>query len=163
MQGRADKSTWIPDADASAYRRGLYIHFWRLTPHPFLKLFDGPDASEACTRRHRSNTPMQALALLNHDWFLQCGQELAARILREADPKDRIGFAFEVCLGRVPSSTEQQIVEELLAAELPDPVAEPPHERAERSATKGPGNRQLTAWSAVARTLLNLDEFITRE
>ena len=163
MQGRADKSTWIPDADASAYRRGLYIHFWRLTPHPFLKLFDGPDASEACTRRHRSNTPMQALALLNHDWFLQCGQELAGRILREADPNDRIGFAFEVCLGRAPSSTERQIVAELLAAELPDPVAAPPRVRREPSATKRPGNRQLAAWSAVTRTLLNLDEFITRE
>ena len=54
-------------------------------------------------------------------------------------------------------------MEELLAAELPDPVAAPPRVRREPSATKRPGNRQLAAWSAVTRTLLNLDEFITRE
>ncbi|MEE3370129.1 MAG: PSD1 and planctomycete cytochrome C domain-containing protein [Planctomycetota bacterium] len=163
MQGRADKSTWITDADASVYRRGLYIHFWRLTPHPFLKVFDGPDASEACTRRHRSNTPMQALALLNHEWFLQCAQELAARILRESDSASRIRFAFEVCLGRTPSSTEEQIVEELLAAELSAPVAKATSESTSTSVAEESEVDVLTAWSSVARTLLNLDEFITRE
>ena len=163
MQGRADKSTWIPDANASVNRRGLYIHFWRLTPHPFLKLFDGPDASEACTRRHRSNTPMQALALLNHDWFLEFAQGLAARILRESDPASRIHFAFEVCLGRSPSSTEQQIVAQLLTAELAEPIAEMAVGRAATLAADESGAREFAAWSSVARTLLNLDEFITRE
>ena len=163
MQGRADKSTWIPDADASVYRRGIYIHFWRLTPHPFLKLFDGPDASESCTRRHRSNTPMQALALLNHDWFLEFAEGLAARILRESDPGNRIHFAFELCLGRAPNSTEQQIVAELLAAELPGPVAESTVGRTAPPVADDSDVRARTAWSSVARTLLNLDEFITRE
>ena len=163
MQGRADKSTWISDADASAYRRGLYIHFWRLTPHPFLKLFDGPDASEACTRRHRSNTPMQALALLNHEWFLQCAEELAARILRESDAASRIDFVFEVCLGRTPTSTEAQIVEELLASELSAPVTQATGASRGDKVANEPEARVLAAWSSVARALLNLDEFITRE
>ena len=157
MQGRADKSTWIVDPGSSIYRRGLYIHFWRLTPHPYLKLFDAPDASEACTRRHRSNTPMQALALLNHPWFDEYGRALAGRVLREAAPQDRVRYAFELCLGRAPTAAERQIVYDLLTRQRGEwtqqlPLSTPLVAAAER-----------TAWYAVARTLLNLDEFITRE
>jgi len=57
MEGRSDKSRWIEDETSAAQRRGLYVHFWRLTPHPYLTLFDAPDANASCTRRQRSNTP----------------------------------------------------------------------------------------------------------
>ena len=91
-------------AGEALYRRAVYIHFWRLTPHPFLKLFDAPDAVDACTRRLRSNTALQALAILNHPWFVECAQALARRILQSAPSSDggRIQHAFQLCLARAP-------------------------------------------------------------
>ncbi len=65
------------------FRRGMYTYFWRSAPHPGLTVFDAPDATAACTRRNRSNTPLQALTLLNDQGFVEFAQALAQRILRE--------------------------------------------------------------------------------
>ena len=141
---------------ADLYRRGVYIHFWPLTPHPFLKVFDAPDAVESCTRRTRSNTALQALTMLNHPWFVDCARALGRRVLTEpiagslSAPDERIDFAFRLCLGRSPTRTEANALKSLFADELAD-VDTPNSER------------ELIAWTAVARALLNLDEFITRE
>src|ERR1043165_3348851 len=82
------KRDWKPSTGAERYRRGLYTHFWRATPHPALSVFDAPDAFSTCTRRIRSNTPLQALTLLNDQQFYEMAQALAARVLREAKGSD---------------------------------------------------------------------------
>ena len=156
MDGRADKSAWVMSRGADLYRRGVYIHFWRLTPHPFLKVFDAPDAVESCTRRTRSNTALQALTMLNHPWFVDCARALGRRVRTEpiagsrSAPDERIDFAFRLCLGRSPTRTAATALKSVFADELAD-VDTPNSER------------ELIAWTAVARALLNLDEFITRE
>src|ERR1019366_2824218 len=66
------------------YRRGLYIHFQRTVPYPQLMSFDAPAASLACPRRERTNTPLQALNLMNDPVFFEAAQGLAYRIVREA-------------------------------------------------------------------------------
>jgi mono/diheme cytochrome c family protein len=137
--------TWQASSGPDRYRRGLYTYFWRSAPHPDLTVFDAPEALAACTRRNRSNTPLQALTLLNDQGFFELAQALAGRILREGPSGDseRIAYACRLCLGRQPSERERQALERLLQSQG---EAKP-----------------LDAWISVARVLLNLDEFITRE
>ncbi len=139
---------WKTDTGPDRYRRGLYTFFWRATPHPLLMVFDAPDATRACTRRERSNTPLQALTLLNDEAFFEFAQALADRVLRDG-PSDRTGrlsYAFRLALTRNPREPELRRLTELL-----DQV------EAE------PGSTPKDAWTTLARVLLNLDEFMTRE
>ena len=71
---------WKASAGEDRYRRGMYTYFWRSAPHPLLVTFDAPDAQPTCTRRNRSNTPLQALTLLNDAGFFEFAQGLAARV-----------------------------------------------------------------------------------
>ncbi len=65
------KRPWVADVGPNRYRRGLYTFFWRATPNPFLTTFDAPGGVQSCTRRLRSNTPLQALTLLNDPAFIR--------------------------------------------------------------------------------------------
>jgi hypothetical protein len=138
--------TWKASTGKDRYRRGMYTYFWRSAPHPGLAVFDAPDASTACTRRNRSNTPLQALTLLNDQGFYELARGLADRILKEGGPDDagRIALAFRLCLARQPKPAEAQTLARLLHEQS---VGHEPHD----------------AWTTVSRVLLNLDEFITRE
>src|SRR6185369_5408393 len=104
------KREWKASAGEDRHRRGIYTWFWRATPHPALAVFDAPDAFSTCTRRLRSNTPLQALTLLNDAAFIEFAQALAKRVLTEGPRSDpeRIDFAFRLCLARKPSNTEQK-------------------------------------------------------
>ncbi len=115
MNGRADQGVWVESPGADRYRRAMYTHFWRLTPHPFLRLFDAPDATVACTRRIRTNTPLQALTLLNDPTFTDCARVLADRLWKDVPvgDRERIGYAFRLCLGREPTPNEIRNVEPL--------------------------------------------------
>jgi mono/diheme cytochrome c family protein len=155
---------WKADTGPDRYRRGMYTFFWRSAPHPGLTVFDAPDASMTCTRRNRSNTPLQALTLLNDEAYVEFAQALAARVLREApgDAAARIRHAYLVCLGRPPSPVE----ETRLAAFLKDQTRafESRPQEAQAIAGPGPGSvAERAAWTMLARAILNLDEFITRE
>ncbi len=159
---------WNVSAGEDRYRRGLYTYFWRSTPHPFLKLFNAPESNTTCTRRDRSNTPLQALTLLNDEAFFEAAQALAVRILREApsaDPAKQVAFAFTTSLGRLPTEAEAAAIGQLLAAELAEPAPDDAPQRFAPARNLPPGvdTQHLTAWTTVARVLLNIDEFITRE
>jgi mono/diheme cytochrome c family protein len=140
-QSRRD---WTPSQGSDRYRRGLYTFYWRATPHPALAVFDAPDAFSACTRRLRSNTPLQALTLLNDTAFVELAEALAQRLQRQGPDSDRITTAFRLCLSRPPKPAEHRRLKSVVDEE-----------------------RRLhgesAAWSTLARVLLNLDETITRE
>ncbi len=140
---------WQADPGPNRYRRGLYTFFWRATPNPFLTTFDAPGGVQTCTRRFRSNTPLQALTLLNDPACFEFAQGLAARIKSErprpASDLERLHYGFMLCLGRAPSDREFETLEILLRKE------------AEADDTIG------SSWMTIARVLLNLDEFVTRE
>lgn len=158
---------WKPSPGTDRYRRGLYTHLWRSAPHPGLTVFDAPDGTAACTRRNRSNTPLQALTLLNDQGFLEFAQALAVRLFREGGPSDeaRLDYAFRLCLARAPRETERQVLLRLLARQQSALAAEP-LEAARLVSTDRPADVEvprLAAWTMAARVLLNLDEFITRE
>jgi len=137
---------WKPSTGPDRYRRGMYTFFWRATPHPSLTVFDSADGFSTCTRRIRSNTPLQALTLLNDEAYHEFAQALAVRILKEGPKPDpsRIDYAFRLCLSRSPSKDEKQRLLKLLNKELA-------------------ASDQPAAWASVSRVLLNLDETITRE
>ena len=174
------KRKWTPTEGPARYRRGLYTYFWRASPHPALTAFDAPDAGTTCTRRNRSNTPLQALTLLNDTGFAEYAYGLAARLLREQEPKvgskpppALIRRGFRLCLGRAPDTAEEQRLAAFLAQEQRH-FAEHADEATALLAGGGPAGKQLEACAAapacdkaalvlLARVLLNLDEFITRE
>lgn len=157
---------WEESTGPDRYRRGLYILFQRTVPYPQLVNFDGPDATVTCVRRQRSNTPLQALNLLNDPVFHEAAQALAVRVLREVpEPMERrLDYAVRLCLARYPTSRERERLashytkqKELLLAE--------PESIAQLAPNPLPGIPPLetAAWVALGRVLLNLDEFITRE
>ena len=143
---------WTASAGPDRYRRGLYTHYWRATPHPAVAVFDAADSFSACTRRLRSNTPLQALTLLNDQQFFEMAGALAQRVLRDGGPDDsaRLDHAFRLCVARPPAAHERTRLLALLA-DLRTLNA------------KDPAASEQEAWTTVARVLLNLDETITRE
>jgi hypothetical protein len=158
---------WKESEGEDRYRRGLYTQFWRSSPHPMMPTFDAPDANSACTRRVRSNTPLQALTLANDRGFMEFAQGLALRVLREAPAYDagRVRYAFQCVVGREPTDAESQRLLQFLQAQR-DEFAR----NAERAKEASPANLpdgatpdEAAAWVGLSRVLLNLDEFITRE
>ena len=143
-----DPKPWKAAEGGDRYRRGMYTHFWRSSPYPMLLAFDAPSGNVACTRRIRSNTPLQSLTLANDEAFFECAHVMAERVFGEAPPTtaDRARHAFRLCLAREPSAAEHDHLVAMAQAEL---VASPSQ----------PG----AAWTRVCRVLLNLDETITRE
>jgi hypothetical protein len=123
--------------------------------------FDAPGATVACSRRTRSNTPLQALNLLNDPVFLEAAQGFALRVLNES-ADDRIATAFRLALGRAPTAREKERVARLLEQQRTVMDAD-----AVRTLMPLPPERvdagEAAAWVAVGRVLLNLDEFVTRE
>ncbi len=157
-----------PSKGADRHRRGVYVNVQRTFPFPMLKEFDGADASAACTRRERSNTPLQALTLLNDPVFTECARALGLRAAREGrgGRDERARYLFRLCLARAPSGRESEVLGQVYETHR---VL---YESDRKSAAEllggeplGPGvsPAEVAAWVAVARALLNLDEFITRE
>jgi mono/diheme cytochrome c family protein len=162
------KRPWRADTGANRYRRGLYTYFWRATPFPFLTTFDAPGGVQTCTRRFRSNTPLQALTLLNDPAFVEIAGGLAARILSDCpDPatdQERLQHAFRLCLAREPSHRELRMLDQMLAGERQDRDDSELGNTDTTAQRSRPRSRPLAKpWLAVARVMLNLDEFVTRE
>lgn len=158
---------WRPSTGPDRYRRGLYTYFWRSAPHPSLTVFDAPDSNSACTRRNRSNTPLQALTLLNDQAHFEFAQGLATRVLKEVkgSESEQVRHAFRLMLSRQPREFELKRLTDLLAQQRAGFEAAPQDAKliAPADLPKDIDVKQFAAWTTVARVLLNLDEFITRE
>jgi hypothetical protein len=161
---------WEMSKADEKYRRGLYTFWRRTSPYPAFMSFDAPSRELICTRRPRTNTPLQALTTLNDPSFVEAAEALARRVMKEAaaDTNKRAAHAFRLCVSRMPNARELKRLVALYDQELgrfkQDPVA------AEKMATaelgKPPENldlAELAAWTVVANVLLNLDETITKE
>jgi hypothetical protein len=165
--------TWIDATGPDRYRRALYTFRFRSVPYPMLQTFDAPNGDFSCVRRPRSNTPLQALTLLNEPVSLEAARALALVTLKQggATDADRLEFAFRRCLARSPEGDESQPLLALLARETGrfasgalnawDLAIDKPEEAVKLPASATPA--QLAGWTVVARVLLNLDETITKE
>src|SRR5215831_7600358 len=101
---------WEESSGVDRYRRGMYILFQRTVPYPQLMTFDAPNSNLSCTRRERTDTPLQALNLMNDPVFFEAAQGLAFRIMRESTGafRDRLNYAYEVAIGRPPTEKEAE-------------------------------------------------------
>jgi len=158
---------WTASKGENRFRRAVYTYRWRATPHPALKVFDTPDAFASCTKRMRSNTPLQALTLLNDPAFFEIAVGLARRILEEGQGSDaeKMAYGFQLCLARQPDAAEAKVLNDLFARQLKSFQAKPNDAKALLKGEDHAGLPEVTlaTWTIAARVLLNLDETITRE
>jgi hypothetical protein len=157
------------DSGSSLYRRSLYTFLKRTAPPPFMVNFDAPNREQFCARRERSNTPLQALQLMNDTQHIEAARSLAARMLSEggSDDTSRIAWLFRTVIARPPEPAEAAVVAESLAAHRGRYEADP--EAAKKAITHGESRppehlapAELAAWTLVANMMLNLDETLTR-
>lgn len=162
------KRKYIHDTDDDQYRRGLYMHWQRSFLHPMLAAFDAPSREECTAARSSSNTPLQALNLLNDPSFVEAARVLAEELVEEEkDLNGKLDIAFQRILSRAASEEEGKLLRSLYDKQLarykesPDDATKllsiglkPPAE------VENPA--ELAAMTAVTRTLLNLHETITR-
>jgi hypothetical protein len=154
--------------DGDQYRRGLYT-FWRRTaPYASFMAFDAPSREVACERRPRTNTPLQALAVLNDKAFVEPAAALARRMVTEVKggEREQAVYGFRLCVARRPAAAEVDLLlglyQENLAKYQKDSAAAkamvgllpPPSAKVDQA--------ELAAWTVVANVLLNLDETITK-
>lgn len=159
-------ASWPTSKGADRYRRGLYTFFMRSAPYPMLTTFDTPRFDTTCTLRVRSNTPLQSLTLANDETMLEAARALGRRLIDEAkEDRDRINLAYQRCFARVPSQQEAARLLAFVESQREDFLASPPDAKSfiQATATSDEQLAELAAWTVVARVLLNLDEFITRE
>ncbi len=160
---------YMQDHGSSLYRRSVYCFLKRTAPPPFMSNFDGPNREQFCTRRERSNTPLQALQLMNDVQHFEAARALAERAVSEGGltPEERILWMYRSVLSRRPDATELmltkkafQVQHDLFAAE---PAAAAKAIRVGDSTPKSTaGDVETAAWTMIANLILNLDEAVCR-
>ena len=163
------KRTYVHDTGESQYRRGLYTHWQRTFLHPSMMAFDAPSRQECTAERSTSNTPMQALTLLNDPTYVEAARVFAARIIHEGGQTvtDRINWGYYMALSRLPQPKELEIMTALYNKHQTEYTANLDAAGAlvatgEAPPTEGIEPAELAAWTSVARVILNLHETITR-
>ena len=158
-------SNWQASPGDEIYRRSLYIITLRSVLYPTLTTFDAPDAADACVRRERSNTPLQALTMMNDGVFVEAAQALALRALREAP--NHLEKLFRIVLNRAPRPEELSRLQIFHDGQKSRVVKSAPTAfqvlGAHQKAISPAQATEAATLVAVARVLLNLDEFINRE
>jgi hypothetical protein len=163
------KRKWHADEGEQLYRRGLYVFWCRTFLHPSLLSFDACPREESTAERVISNTPLQALTLLNDPVYVEAARAFAQRMVQEGGDEDlsRFRWAFEHALARAPQLHEEEVLTELLRQER----QRYRHDLDAVQALLAVGEQpvpadldptEVAAWTAVARTLLNLDETVVR-
>jgi hypothetical protein len=162
--------SYTPSTGEDLYRRSMYTVWKRTVPPPSLTTFDAPDREKCTARRTITNTPLQALVLLNDPTYVEASRMLAEKTISQAgrDPEKRIDFAFRLATDRKPQPRERAVLLTLAREEL----AEYRRDRASAMKLIGVGETkrnpkldpaELAAWTTVTSTILNMDETITKE
>lgn len=169
--GYADSNTrfYLQDHGESLYRRSVYCFLKRTAPPPFMSNFDGPNREQLCARRERTNTPLQALQLMNDTQQFEAARAFAERILEQGGKTtdERLRYAYITVLSRPPAEQELVLLREAVAgyqerysADLPS--ADKVVRVGESRLKSGASVPELAAWTLVSNLILNLDETVTR-
>jgi hypothetical protein len=160
---------YVQDVGEGNYRRSLYTYWKRQSPPPNMLIFDGATREYCVVKRPRTNTPLQALVLLNDPQFVEAARAFAVRMMSEggATADDRIRWAFRRATSRMPTAEEVKILRAVFEQQLAD--FQKDGEAASKFLSvgsfqpKGQCDRsELAAWTTVATMLLNLDETVTK-
>jgi hypothetical protein len=150
------------------YRRSMYTFWKRTSPPPQMLTFDAPDRESCTVRRSRTNTPLQALVLMNDPTYVEASRKLAERLMAHADSTDeRIAFAFRLATGRHPVEKEVEVLRRVYNLQLNRYRQDAKAALRLLSVGESPRDERFTpaelaAWTIVASTILNLDETITK-
>ena len=157
------------DTGANLYRRSIYVFIKRTAPAPFMSNFDLPNREALCAKRERSNTPLQALQLMNDVQHFEAARKLAERLITEGgnDAGKRIELAYKIILSRLPAPEEKAIVMEGLEKHIARYKADPKASAlvvkvGESKIKEGINESELAAYTLLANTILNLDETVNR-
>ncbi len=174
LMARADGKNWTAQEysqshGADLYRRTMYTFWKRTCPPAQLATFDAPDRETCTVRRARTNTPLQALVLMNDPTYVEASRKLAERILLEGGTtaEERITFAFRLTTARKPTPRELIVLRRVLEQQHARFAADSAAATKLLSVGESPRNEQLpahelAAWAAVASVILNLDEAVTK-
>ncbi|HBJ36647.1 MAG TPA: hypothetical protein DDZ51_18200, partial [Planctomycetaceae bacterium] len=163
---------WVADQGGNRYRRAMYTEFFRSAPHPLFTTFDAPDFQTVCTRRNRSNTPLQALTVANDEAFVELARALAVRVaieMPDSETAQQLDRVFRLSLSRSPTQDEVTILSDLnqrfVESFLGDAASEVDAWLGKKTHKSLHDDQKVAtaALIAVCRTLLNTDNFITRE
>ncbi len=174
LASRSDGKNWTAQEYSQShgedlYRRTMYTYWKRTAPPPSLMTFDAPDRETCNVRRARTNTPLQALVLMNDPTYVEANRKFAERIIKEGGTsiEERLKFAFRSTLARAPSPAEFAVLRGIYEKQLARFKASP--EAAKKLLSVGEASRdesldvaELAAWSIVASSLMNLDETLTK-
>ncbi len=173
LMSRSDGQKWTAQVYQQShgrdlYRRTMYTFWKRTSPPPALSTFDAPDREVCTVRRARTNTPLQALVLMNDPTYVEASRKLAERMMHEAQtPEDRIACAFRLVLARKPSPEETAVLKTVYDRQSERYAGDKP--AAEKLLSVGESARdaslnvvEMAAWANVASVILNLDEAVTR-
>jgi Protein of unknown function (DUF1553)/Protein of unknown function (DUF1549)/Domain of unknown function (DUF4375)/Concanavalin A-like lectin/glucanases superfamily/Planctomycete cytochrome C len=158
------RGRYVPETGAGLYRRSMYTFWKRTCPPPAMATFDAPNREVCVARRATTNTPLQALVLMNDPTYVEAARKLAERMMLE---RDRLAFAFKCAVARPPTETEQRILMRLYTDALARFQADPAAAKkllavGESARATWTNNAELAAWTTVASTILNLDETISK-
>jgi len=160
---------YVESTGDDLYRRSLYTFWKRTVPHPAFNVFDAPDREVCIVRRSTTNTPLQALTLLNDPIFIEAARKLAERVLREGGvtPEARLTLAFRLATGHSPNERELQILNDALnkalaAFQRDEKGAQSLIQVGDAKSDRSIPAVELAAWTAVANIILNMDETITK-
>jgi len=174
LMSRSDGAKWtaqvyVQDHGDKLYRRTMYTFWKRTSPPPTLMIFDAPDRETCIVRRVRTNTPLQALVLMNDPTYVEASRKMAERMMTQINggPDEKIAFAFRLATSRPPKENEIAVLRGIYQRQLSvyqkDPQAadkllhvgeSPINDKLDRA--------DLAAWTMVASTIFNLDETLTK-
>ncbi|MFM8271739.1 MAG: PSD1 and planctomycete cytochrome C domain-containing protein, partial [Gemmata sp.] len=169
--GYSDSNTryYLQDRGAALYRRSLYVFIKRTAPAPFLTNFDATNREQLCAVRDRTNTPLQALQLLNDVQHFEAARVLAERVLTEGGKtrEDRLALLYRTVLSRNPDAEELKVLSDALAKQRAlfdkNPgAAKKVVAAGEAKPREGLDAVEVASWTLVCNLVLNLDETINR-
>ncbi len=169
-QELSSNNGYVQETGEGLWRRSLYTYWKRTIPHPYMMNFDSPNREQCAVYENRTNSPLQALDLMNEVTFVEASRKLAERMMTEGGtaPEARLAYGYSLALARKPSARQSQVMLRLLGDLETNYTADPKAATAfiHQGASPVPASlneAQLAAYTGVASLILNLDETITKE
>ena len=167
--GGSNTSVFKQDKGEALYRRSMYT-FWKRTSHPpSMAIFDAPNRETCTVRRERTNTPLQALVLMNDVQFFEAARKFGERVMKEGGKgtEERIRFIYRTALGRLPSESEKSSILNLYNEHLKDFSNSKDTVSEILSSGESPLDESLNAtelasWTMITHLILNLSETVTK-
>jgi len=165
----SDTVHYVEDHGDSLYRRSMYTYVKRMAPLPNMDAFDAPERDVVCTRRQRTDTPLQALVTMNDVQWVEAARVLAERVMQEAgpSPEERINRMGLILMSRIPPPQMAAVLEKSLSDMQKQYAANPKDAHAlvrtgEKKSDHSIADTELAAWTMIASEMLNLDETVNK-